>query len=310
MHRVYKCVLVLLQSQFTLSHQRELMNGNVHVKRIIWPATKALAMRKKNNPGELIAKKATKRIRAEEQHAQQFDFEDETEEEEPQTPSEDEDDEEEDNEAEVVALCSENINNMQGGDLSIPVSEEIEWEDKKSDVLFTSGPVSEECRSCNNPHVLYTIARGCISRKARLISYFFSFHVQYEVAFGERVSLQSKWPQVFVTKYYKSRGSSEKKSICLGVDAVHACAVGYGIIKAMEASPAKEHFTSWLSTEAVKVNLEGWRKYEVESGPAAIALQKAKLEVQKTKDKAALAKKKLELLKKHLNKFAPKRAKH
>ena len=135
--------------------------------------------------------------------------------------------------------------------------------------------------------------------------------MQYEVAFGERVSQHSKWPQVFVTKYYKQRGTSDTKSICLGVDAVHACSVGYGIIKAIEASPLKENFSNWLSTDAVKVNLNSWRKYEAESGPASIAIQKAKLEVQKTKDKAIQAKKKLELLKKSFNKvYSAKKARH
>lgn len=137
------------------------MNSNVHVKRILWPATKALAMRKKNNPDELAVKKALKRTLAEDQHAQQL-LED--------TPSEEEEDEDdegegdgEDNEVEVMALCSE----KQGVDLTVPVSD-MEWEDKKSDILFTTGSVSEECYTCDNPHVLYTIGHGRIHRKVRL----------------------------------------------------------------------------------------------------------------------------------------------
>ena len=178
-----------------------------------------------------------------------------------------------------------------GGDLSIPNLEETEWLDEKSDIVFTSGPVSEYCNNCELVH--YNV--------------FLSIQ-KYEVAYGERrsqqSSFQSKWPQIYVTKFYKAKDSSEMKSISLGIDVIHACSVALGILKAMENGPAREHFVNWIGHDIIKEAFASWRTIEeAPPNPVSEALQKAQKEEQKTKEKALAAKKKVELLKKSLAKY-------
>ena len=127
------------------------------------------------------------------------------------------------------------------------------------------------------------------------------------MAYGERQAVHStyhsKWPQIYISKFYKPKDSSDTKSITLGVDAIHACSVALGILKAMENSPARDYFVNWVTHDAIKASIEHWKNFEVTRDPVAEALHKAQKDEQKAKEKVAAARKKVEQLKKTLIKY-------